>query len=141
MAEDAKTSSTKATGNTAVPTAEHGDHDRVAMLSLRPDGTPDQTPGVEIIGDKDFAQSATREQFKQQAVSAADQIRAQSVPMMTVDDGKGGTKQVPASEAPQDPTIKDRQEEHDKIADAAVKAADSTVGDLFTGDDDSGKAS
>lgn len=131
---DTSKTTAKAAGNTAVPAAEHGDHDRVAMLSLKADGSPDQH-NPEIIGDKEFAQSATREQFKQQAVSAADSIRATSVPMMTVDDGKGGTKEIPASEAPQDPTIAERQAEHEAVAADAEKAADATVGALFTGDD------
>jgi hypothetical protein len=50
---------------------DHGDHDRVQMLSLKADGTPDQH-NPEIIGDKDVALEAAKEQFKQQAVSAAD---------------------------------------------------------------------
>ena len=49
-----------------------GDHDRVVMLSLKADGTPDQT-NPEVIGDKDFAVEAAKEQFRQQAVSAVDQ--------------------------------------------------------------------
>lgn len=122
-ADSGKQDTTKAAGNTAVPDAAHGDHDRVAMLSLNPDGTPDQTAGVEIIGDKSFAQAATREQFQQQAVSAADQVRAQSLPMMGV-----------VEDAPQDPSIQAVQDEHAKIADAAIKAADDTVGALFAED-------
>lgn len=51
---------------------EHGDHDRVAMLSLHADGSHDQR-NPEIIGDKDAALEAAKEQFRQQAVSAADQ--------------------------------------------------------------------
>jgi hypothetical protein len=129
-----------AAGNTAVPSNPvHGDHDRVAMLSLKADGTPDQTAGVEIIGNKEFALAATREQFAQQAVSAAEQARVTSVPMMTVDDGKGGTKEVPASEAPQDPSIAGRKEEHEAIVKDAEKAADATVGALFEDTSDKGK--
>lgn len=115
----------KAAGNTAVPDTAHGDHDRVAMLSLKADGTPDQTPGVEIIGDKDFALSATKEQFKQQAVSVADTQRIAE------------QNAAEAVETEQDPTIKAAQEEHAKVAEAAEKAAESTVGALFTGDDKS----
>lgn len=48
-----------------------GDHDRVQMLSLRANGTPDQH-NPEIIGDQETAVKAAQEQFKQQAVSAAD---------------------------------------------------------------------
>lgn len=105
-------------GNTAVP--HQGDHDRVQMLSLRPDGTPDQH-NPEIIGDPEFAKAAAREQFAQQAVSAAD-VRATSVPMMVV-----GDELRPASEAPQDPEIAKAQDEHEKVAEAARKAADSMV--------------
>ena len=127
------TKSTDAKANTAVPA--HGDHDRVQMLSLRADGTPDQN-NPEIVGDPEVAKAAAREQFTQQAVSAADQLRAQSVPMMVVDD-KGTTK--PASEAPQDPAIADAQKEHQKVAEAAEKAADAMVDSLHQGNTD-GKA-
>lgn len=58
-----------AVANTAVP---HGDHDRVAMLSLHSDGTPNQTDVVETVLDPDTFREATRAQFAQQAVSAAD---------------------------------------------------------------------
>lgn len=113
-------------GNTAVP--HQGPHDRVQMLSLRADGTPDQTPNVEIVGDPEFAKEAAREQFKQQAVSVADQLHATSEPMMVVaTDDKGGTELRPASEAPQDPSIKERQDEHQKVAEAAEKAADAAI--------------
>lgn len=50
----------------------HGAHDRVQMLSLKADGTPDQT-NPEIIGDKEVAIEAAKVQFAQQAVSAVDQ--------------------------------------------------------------------
>ncbi len=48
-----------------------GDHDRVAMLSLRADGSHDQL-NPEIVGGVDFAREAARRQFVEQAVSAAD---------------------------------------------------------------------
>jgi hypothetical protein len=117
-----------AAGNTAVP--NQGDHDRVQMLSLRADGTPDQH-NPEIIGDPDDAKRLAREQFKQQAVSAADrQAFASSVPMMTV-----GDDQRPASEAPQDPAIEEAQKEHQRVAEAAEKAADAMVDSLHKGTD------
>jgi hypothetical protein len=116
-------------GNTAVP--HQGDHDRVAMLSLRADGTPDQH-NPEIIGDVEWAKAAAREQFAQQAVSAAD-VRATSVPMMVV-----GDELKPASEAPQDPEIEAAQKEHQKVAEAAEKAADAMV-DALHADADAGK--
>lgn len=115
---------TELAGNTAVP--HQGDHDRVQMLSLRADGTPDQH-NPEIIGDVETAKAAAREQFAQQAVSAADAVRASSVPMMTVSNEDGTTELRPASEAPQDPSIQEAQNEHQKVAEAAHKAADAAV--------------
>lgn len=103
-------------GNTAVP--HQGDHDRVQMLSLRADGTPDQH-NPEIIGDKDTALAAAKEQFKQQAVSAADTANA-----------GGGTT---VEDAPQDPTIQATVEEHEKVAAEAEKAAEATVNALHQG--------
>lgn len=105
----------EATGNTAVPAPPS---DKVAMLSLRADGTPDQT-NPQIIGDKDFALAATKEQFKQQAVSAVDDARrAEVIP--------AGSEQVG-----QDPSIEKLKGEHDDVAAAAEKAAESTVEALF----------
>ena len=120
------TKTTDAKGNTAVP--HQGDHDRVQMLSLKVDGTPDQH-NPEIIGDPEVAKAAAREQFAQQAVSAAD-VRATSVPMMVV-----GDELRPASEAPQDPEIEAAQKEHQKVAEAAHKAADAVVDSLHKGTD------
>jgi hypothetical protein len=124
MADSAKTTSTPAAaGNTAVPA--HGDHDRVAMLSLRADGTPDQN-NPEIIGDREFALAATREQFRQQAVSAVDQeLRGAAA-----GDGEA------AEDAVQDPEIVKLTDAHEAAAAAAEKAADATVGQLFTTDPD-----
>lgn len=104
------------TGNTAVP--NQGDHDRVQMLSLRADGTPDQH-NPEIIGDKDATLAATTEQFKQQAVSAAD-----------VKNADGGTV---VEDAPQDPSIDAAAKEHEKVAKAAEAAAKKTVESLHQG--------
>lgn len=112
-------------GNTAVPAK--GPHDRVQMLSLNADGTPNQTPGVEIIGDPEFAKQAAREQFAQQAVSAADQANAPTGDTMVV--GNDG-ETAPAADAPQDPSIKERQDEHEKLQEAAHKAADAMVDSL-----------
>ena len=50
----------------------HGQHDRVQMLSLKADGTPDQL-NPEIIGATETAIEAAKVQFAQQAVSAVDQ--------------------------------------------------------------------
>lgn len=112
----ANTSTEKA--NTAVP--NQGDHDRVQMLSLKADGTPDQH-NPEIIGDKATAVAAAQEQFKQQAVSAADVLSAPSGGGTTVED------------APQDPAIEAKVKEHDKVAKAAEKAAEKVINDLHKG--------
>jgi hypothetical protein len=128
MAEDKDKAGTKTTsgdaaaGNTAVP--KHGVPDRVAMLSVNADGTLDQR-NPEIIGDKQFALDATREQFKQQAVSAVDAERAR--------DEAGG---VEAPDATEDPADKERREAHEAAASEAEKAAERTVGALFVGDDE-----
>jgi hypothetical protein len=109
-----ETTTASSEGNTAVP--HEGDHDRVQMLSLRADGTPDQH-NPEIIGDKETAIAAAKEQFKQQAVSAADSVNA----------GTGGTT---VEDAPQDPAIEAAKTEHEKVAAAAEKAAESVVDTL-----------
>jgi hypothetical protein len=106
-------------GNTAVP--DHGDHDRVTMLSLKADGTPDQN-NPELIGDKQFALDATRRQYEEQAVSAVD-VRE-----------RGVTANTDAKDIDQDPEIQRLKDAHDKAADAAKSAADSTVGALFNDD-------
>ena len=89
-------------------------HDRVAMLSLKADGTPDQT-NPEIIGDKDFAVEAAKRQFAEQAVSVAD-------------DAKRATDKAEAAAAvKQDPTIEATKKQHDKLQAAAEKSAVETV--------------
>lgn len=105
-------------GNTALP--QNGDHDRVAMLSIRADGTPDQH-SPEIIGDREFAEAATRRQFREQAVSAVDTLKRRELA------GTGAEE-----EAPQDPMIKELQEAHQATEKEAESAADATVNALFT---------
>jgi hypothetical protein len=119
---------TEAPGNTAMPAPAHGDHDRVAMLSLKADGTLDQL-NPEMIGDPDATLAQTKRQFTEQAVSAADVAANASVPMMVVGH-EDGDKLVPASEAPQDPSIQAAQDEHERIAKAAEQAAEATVNAL-----------
>lgn len=117
---------TQNAGNTAVP--QHGDRDRVAMLSLRADGTPDQH-NPEIIGEREFALDATREQFKQQAVSAVDQEKRAEL------FGTG----TDVEQLEQDPKIAELQDAHESAAKDAEKAADATVGALFTDEPADGK--
>lgn len=111
-----------AAGNTAVPS--HGDHDRVAMLSLKADGTPDQHR-PEIIGDKEFALEATKQQFREQAVSATDsELRGVAT--------EAGTS---VAGGPEDPEIEKLKDAHSGAEKAAESAAESTVSALFTSDD------
>lgn len=93
-----------------------GDHDRVAMLSLRADGTPDQH-NPEFIGDKDATLAATTEQFRQQAVSAADvQLR--------------GAAAGASDSGVQDPSVEELQKAHDAAAKGAESAAKKAVDSL-----------
>lgn len=102
--------------NTAVPAPEHGDHDRVVMLSLNPDGTPRQLK-PELIGDPEVALAATKRQFVEQAVSAADsELRRK---LTATDEGVGD-----------DPTVRKLREAHEAAADAAEKAAERVVKSL-----------
>lgn len=115
-------------GNTAVP--KHGDRDRVAMLSLKADGTPDQH-NPEIIGEKEFALAATKEQFKQQAVSAVDQEKRAEL---------FGTGTADTEKLTQDPKIEELTGAHEAAAKQAESAAESTVGALFVDDPDKNAA-
>ena len=96
-----------------------GAHDRVAMLSLKADGTPDQT-APEIIGDKDAAVAAAKEQFAQQAVSAVDEVKRPELDL-------GGTVN---SEVADDPSIAELKKAHDSAAKAAESKAESVVNSL-----------
>jgi hypothetical protein len=93
----------------------HGDHDRVVMLSLHADGTPAQV-APEFIGDKAGAIEATKEQFKQQAVSAKDvELRGVSSD----------------SDSERDDVV--LKKAHDAAAKAAEAAAEKTVNELHNG--------
>lgn len=99
--------------------AKGGDHDRVAMLSLKADGSPDQHD-PEFIGDKDAAVAATAEQFRQQAVSAAD-VRVRGVSS----EGEVSTTE--------DPTVAEIKKAHEDAAKGAESAAKSVVDSLHQG--------
>jgi hypothetical protein len=105
--------------NTAVTeTTEAGAHDRVAMLSLRKDGSHDQHD-PELIGDKDATLEATKEQFRQQAVSSVDEkLRATYVP--GADEG-----------APEDPTVEELRKAHESAAEQAESDAETAVDALL----------
>ena len=96
-----------------------GDHDRVQMLSLRADGSPDQH-NPEIVGDKDVAVAAAKRQFAEQAVSA-------------VDVAERGVTAGGADEVPQDPAIEKLKKAHESAAAAAEKRAESVVSSLHQG--------
>lgn len=96
-----------------------GDHDRVAMLSLRADGSADQH-NPEIIGDKDAAVAAATEQFRQQAVSAAD-VAARTTASSSDDGGV------------QDPTVENLKKAHDNAASGAEASAKKVVDSLHQG--------
>lgn len=113
----------------------HGDHDRVQMLSLKADGTPDQV-NPEIIGDKDVAVRAAREQFAQQAVSAKDveERGVTSGPVSLRGTGDNGeTEEVNPADFDQDPSIQKLADAHEEAAKAAESAAENTVNDLHRG--------
>ena len=103
------------------PPVDQGDHDRVTMLSLNADGTPNQH-NPEIIGDKDAALAATKEQFAQQAVSAIDAEKRAEFGLSSSDKGDTSDAAIDALKA-----------EHDKAAAAAEKAATKVVNDLHKG--------
>lgn len=114
--------STKST-NTDTPVVSIGDHDRVQMLSIAKDGSIDQSPDVEIIGDKDAAVAATKRQFAEIAVAAVDaERRAELGLARTTDTGPSPDRAIDALKA-----------EHDKAAAAAEKKAESLVNSLHKG--------
>jgi hypothetical protein len=98
-----------------------GDHDRVQMLSLKADGTPDQQ-NPELIGEREATLAATAEQFRQQAVSAVDVAERHTV--------SGGPAGV-AEQVEQDPKIAEVQAKAEAAADAATSAAESAVDRLL----------
>jgi hypothetical protein len=118
MAES-KSNPTPRTTDTDKPVAAQADHDRVAMLSIQKDGTPDQTD-PEFIGPKDAAIEATTEQLSQIAVAAVDAA-----------EGPVGGAEEP--EQRQDAAIAERQKLHEKAAAGAEKQAEALVNELHAG--------
>lgn len=100
---------------TVNPKATESASDRVAMLSLKSDGTPDQTNPI-IIGDKEAALDAAKRQFAEQAVSAVDE--AERV--------KNGLS-VAAEKVEQDPAIDALTKVHEQTSTGAEKRAESVV--------------
>jgi hypothetical protein len=118
-------------GNTSVP--HEGDHDRVAMLSLRADGTPDQH-NPELLGDRDTALRAARRQFAEQAVSAVDAQAAATNPTRATIVGRRGDKPDEVVPLTTD-AVRDEPEPavqtHRAAAAAGEKAAEATVDALL----------
>lgn len=110
----------------------HGDHDRVQMLSLKADGTPDQH-NPEIIGDKDVAVAAAKEQFAQQAVSAADVELRGATATVGVLQGQADGSVTTVGSTEQDPSIAKLEDAHGKAAKAAESAAEKAVNALHKG--------
>lgn len=86
------------------------DHDRIVMPSLKADGTWDQTPDAEIIGDVDVAKRAAGEQAAVRAASAVD-VAVRTNPR----------------EAPEFESIEQLSKDQEKAAKSARKDAESKV--------------
>lgn len=113
-----------------------GDHDRVAMASRLPDGTPHQTPDFEFLGDREGVEAAAKEQLKQQRVSAADSA-ARGVEagggVLEAESGSAKEGIVNPKDAPQDPSIEKLQKLHEEAAAAGEAQAESEVAERHHG--------
>lgn len=107
---------TKSTTATPAPV---GDHDRVQMLSVAKDGSLDQH-NPELIGDKEAALAATKEQFRTLAVAAVD---AEKRPEL----GLGGGA---ADVVEDDKSIAELRKAQDAAAKSAESAAEKLVNSL-----------
>lgn len=94
------------------------DHDRVVALSIAKDGSFDQN-NPEIIGDKEAALEATKEQFRQNAVSRVDAEKRAELGLAPTEDGDTSDKAIDALKA-----------EHEKAEKAAERQAESVVNAL-----------
>lgn len=94
-----------------------GSHDRVQMVSISKDGTPDQTSDFEIVGDKDAALAATKEQFAQIAVSRVDAEKRAELGLASTAD----------TEPSPDAAIDALRAEQEKAVAAAEKKAEALV--------------
>jgi hypothetical protein len=123
----------QATAQAVNPLPEGGDHDRVAMLSLRADGVPDQY-APEVIIDEDAAVRAAKVQFAEQAVSAADvALTGATSPSSRVTiigkEGDEPDEVVPLTTdaAGEDPSIAEARKAHEAAQEAAQGAAEATI--------------
>lgn len=119
MATTPKKDSTSDTGvlqdKPTTKAAEHGDHDRIAMPSVRADGSWDQN-NPEVIGDLDTAVQAAREQAAVRASSAVD-VAARGVT----------TEPEDAGSSEPDAEVKALKEAQEKAANAAADAAERDI--------------
>jgi hypothetical protein len=100
--------------------AAPGAPDRVAMLSIAKDGTPDQHDPHFL--DEDFAREATRKQFTERAVSVIDETKR---PELGLTLGGGS-----AEETKLDPPIEELRKAHEAAAKDAEGAADALAKSL-----------
>lgn len=126
MAEASKQS------NESNPVPHEGDHDRVVMLSLKADGTADQH-NPEVIGDKETAVRAAKEQFAQQSVAAVDIHRNARLSDVTLVGQKDGSVKEEPLRADEDPSIREDREAKEKAAKASESAAEKTINSLHKG--------
>ncbi len=105
-----------ATGDSQGRVTPAADHDRVAMASRRPDGTPDQDENFEYIGPKDRVMEAAKEQLRQQRVSAVD-VAIRGVQSVRSDEGVGSSAPDPAVQE-----IIDAHKDAEKGAEADAEA-------------------
>jgi hypothetical protein len=110
--------------DTDKPVINAGDHDRIQAVSIAKDGTPDQSPGFEFIGDKDTVLEATKEQFRQIAVSAVDAEKRAELGLA------GPVNEGDTSDA----AIDALRKEHEKAEAAGEKAAEALVNAAHKGD-------
>lgn len=110
--------------NTALPAP----HDRVAVLSVRADGTHDQL-NPELL-DPEAAREYHKRQFADQAVAAADDANVVGPVTIIGKPGDEPDEIVPVDESRQDPSIAERKAEHEKLIAQAERAAESVVDGL-----------
>lgn len=112
----AKVPDTPAAGSTS------GDHDRVVMASRLADGTPDQSPDFEFVGDRDTTLEATKTQLATSAVAAVDAERQRAV--ATPEAGEEGSSEP-------DPVVAEDVKAKESAARSAEKAAEAEVAARF----------
>lgn len=115
------TETTAKAPSSPAPAAVKGDHDRVVMASRLADGTPDQTPDFEFIGDRDVTLAATKEQLATIAVHAVDAERHSPVAPAAGEEG---------SSEP-DPIVSEDIKAKEAAAEAGAKAAEAEVAARF----------